>query len=154
MAETNKLRISVWAAYDGDVPLMMATQGSEDAPATVTELPRFASGLQREVYSWSTTEDVLGGIVETERREALSTALFAALRPDKAPAERGIDVLRRFTSLARATLSDGGTEWSASIGSPDDEGPRRLNPLLALAVHLEWLVAVHEGQPGISVTAR
>ena len=154
MSEVKRLRISIWAAYDGDGPLMLATPGSEDAPTTMTELPRVASGLQREVYSWSTTEDVFGGVVNAERRIALSEALFVALQPDKAPLERGIDVLRRFTALARVTLTDGGTEWSASTGSLDDEGPRRLNTLLALAAHLDWLASVHDGQPGISVTAR
>lgn len=154
MSETNKLRISVWAAHDGDVPLMLAPLACGDGEPTVKMLPRLASGLHREVYSWQTNEDVLGGIVDTERRKALSEALFTALRPDKAPSERGVNILARFVALARETLADGGTEWSASASSSDDDGARRLNPLLALVTHLEWLTSVHEGQPGISVTAR
>lgn len=154
MNETNKLKISVWAAYDGDARFIMATPGGEGADPIVRELPRFASGLHREVYSWQTTEDVLGGVVDQEHREALRKALFGALHPAKAPSERGLDVLVEFVARARTALADGRTEWTASHSSSDDEGVRRLNPLLALVTHLEWLVAVHEGQPNISITAR
>ena len=154
MNETNKLKISVWAAYDGDAPFIMAAPGGEGADPIVRELPRFASGLHREVYSWQTTEDVLGGVVDPEHREALSEALFIALHPVKAPSERGVDVLAEFVARARAALAEDRTEWSASDSSSDDDGVRRLNPLLALVTHLEWLVAVHDGQPNISITAR
>jgi hypothetical protein len=154
MHETNKLRISIWAAYDGDAPLMMVSNGGEAHEASAKELPRFVSGLHREVYSWQTTEDVLGGVVDASRRQALSEALFTAMKPDKPPSERGIEVLARFVTLAVETLANGGTEWSASASSADDDGPRRLNSLLALTSHLQWLAAVHDGQPGISVTAR
>ncbi len=152
MSETNKLRISVWLAYDGDAPLMMVTKSNEDS--IVKELPSAGSGLHREIYSWQTNEDVLGGVADPKCREALNEALFNALRPDNAPNERGIDALARFVALARETLADGVTEWSASSSSSDDDGARRLNPLLALITHLEWLASVYDGQPGISVTAR
>ena len=152
MSDTG-LRISVWAAHDSDASLMMATVGAGGEPA-IKELPRLASGLHREVYSWQINEDVLGGVVDIDRRHVLNEALFIALRPDKPPRERGIEVLARFVALARATIAEGGTEWSASASSSDDDGGRRLNPLLAVTAHLEWLSYVHEGQPGISVTAR
>jgi len=152
--ETSRLKISVWTAYEGDAPLIMATPGAEGAEPTVKELPRFASGLHREVYSWQTTEDVLGGVVDPTVREALSEALFGALHPAKPPSERGVVVLAKFVARARAALAEGRTEWSTSDSSSDDEGVRRVNPLLALVIHLEWLLAVHDGQPGISITAR
>lgn len=56
--------------------------------------------------------------------------------------------------LARQSLDAGQTEWSSSASAADDDGRRRINPLLAVANHLDWLCAVHAGQPGISVTAR
>ena len=154
MSETNKLRISVWAAHEHDAPLMMATLTSETGKPIIKELPRVASGLHREVYSWQTDEDVLGGVADLTRRAALREALFDTLRPDKAPNERGVNALKRFIRLARQTLAEGGAEWNVSVNSSDDDGERRLNSLLALTVHLEWLAAVHDGQPGISVTAR
>lgn len=154
MSETNKLRISVWAAHDHDAPLMIEGPCGENGKPMMKELPRVASGLHCEVYSWQTDEDVFGGVVDLTRRAALREALFDTLRPEKAPNERGVDALKRFIELARQTLAEGGVEWNVSVNSSDDDGERRLNSLLALTVHLEWLAAVHDGQPGISVTAR
>lgn len=153
MTDTNKLRISVWAVHVTDARLLMAAT-DDPAGTTVRQLPPAESGLHREVYAWQTDEDVLGGVADVTHREALSEALFSALRPDRQPQERGIEVLAIFVRLAREVLAAGATEWSSSTSTLDDDGVRRLNPLLALTSHLEWLVSVHEGQPGISVTAR
>ena len=154
MREATNLKISVWAEHDGDARLMMTTSGAVDKEPTVKALPRRGSGLHREVYSWQTNEDVLGGVKDMALREKLRIALFTALHPDKAPGERGIDVLASFVALARETIADGGTEWSESASSFDEDEARRINPLLALVTHLEWIASVHKDQPGISVTAR
>lgn len=154
MGEANKLRISVWLKYDGDAPLLMVSSDDGSGEQTVKQLARRASGLHREVYSWETNEDVLGGVPDESQRDALNAALFGALRPDLPPEKRGIDILAAFVALARQTLAAGQTEWSSSASAADDEGRRRINPLLAVANHLDWLCAVHSGQPGISVTAR
>jgi hypothetical protein len=154
MGEANKLRISVWLKYDGDAPLLMVSSDEGSGEQTVKQLARRASGLHREVYSWGTNEDVLGGVPDEAQREALNAALFDALRPDLPPENRGIEVLSSFVGLARRSLEAGHTEWSSSASAADDEGRRRINPLLAVVNHLDWLCAVHAGQPGISVTAR
>lgn len=154
MAEANKLRISVWLEYDGDAPLLMVSSDDGSGEQTVKHLARRSSGLHREVYSWETNEDVLGGVPNEAERDALNAALFGALRPDLPPERRRIGVLAEFVTLARNTLEAGRTEWSLSASAPDDDGRRRVNPLLAVTNHLDWLCAVHAGQPGISVTAR
>ena len=154
MSEANKLRISVWLKYDGDAPLLMVSSDEGSGEQRVKQLARRASGLHREVYSWGTNEDVLGGVPDEAQRDALNAALFGALRPDLPPEKRGIEVLFSFVALARQSLDAGQTEWSSSASAADDEGRRRINPLLAVTNHLDWLCAVHAGQPGISVTAR
>ena len=154
MSEANKLRISVWLEYDSDARLLMVSSDDDSGEQTVRQLARHASGLHREVYSWETNEDLLGGIPDEAQRDGLNAALFGALRPDLPPESRGIEVLSTFVALARRTLEAGQTEWSSSVSAADDDGRRRINPLLAVTNHLDWLCAVHAGQPGLSVTAR
>ena len=154
MGEANKLRVSVCLKYDGDAPLLMVSSDGGSGEQTVKQLARRATGLHREVYSWGTNEDVLGGVPDEAQRDALNAALFGALRPDLPPESRGIEVLASFVALARRSLDARETEWSLSASAADDDGRRRINPLLAVANHLDWLCAVHVGRPGISVTAR
>ena len=117
MGEANKLRISVWLKYDGDAPLLMVSSDEGSGEQTVKQLARRASGLHREVYSWETNEDVLGGVPDETQRDALNAALFGALRPDLPPGDRGIEVLSSFVALARQSLEAGQTEWSFSASA-------------------------------------
>ena len=85
--------------------------------------------------------------------EELLSERFDASRP---PNERRFEALRDFLDEAAKIVDGGGAEWTGSQDAPveDEDVPYRLNPLLALRLHLEWLYAVFAGQPGVSVSIR
>lgn len=120
----------------------------------IRELRSLGHGLHQEVFSWRMMEDAFGGITVDEDRLRLSSLLLDGLSVSKDPNSRGIIKLREFLADAQAVVADGKVEWSGSQSSINDDEERRLNPLLALINHLDWLANVFDEHPGISVTVR
>lgn len=154
MAEAAKLKVAIWKSFVPETALILASSASEsDIGPSVRELSSDSAGLHREVYAWRMSEDPLGGVVEADDRDELTSLLRDALGMQVQPNERSISNLRAFLARAGKVL-DGGVEWSGSQSAASEDEEHRLNALLALSNHLEWLAAVFDEQPSISVTVR
>ncbi|MCY4184792.1 MAG: hypothetical protein OXD45_05710 [Rhodobacteraceae bacterium] len=110
------------------------------------------------IYTWSTPEDFFDGIEDTDYRNDLNQLLFDKLNEKKPPEERGIIVLKEFVKKAEMGLHENKVEWiiSQSDGGfyHEEENGTKINALLALTLHLKWLIECFGDQPGISVTVR
>ena len=122
MGETSKLKISIWKSYIPDATLILAppaTSTENESERSVRELSSDGVGLHKEVYSWRMADDPFGGVVSSERREALSVLLRDQLTIEIQPTERTIAKLRAFIEQAKADM-DAGVEWSGSQSYCDD----------------------------------
>lgn len=147
-----KLTLSIWR--DFVPPRLLALPGEEGRQLLDSE-----SGLQEEIYSWRPREDIFAGISDEAIRMDLHDRLVGKLDVSKPPGERRIAVLKDFVVTAEATIDAGDATFapseSGSDEDPDDEGRQvDTNPLLALTMHLRWLLACFENRPGISVSVR
>ena len=145
-------RLSLWKDY---VPQrrLIATQVEENGqpPKVIVQ-----ENLQEEIYSWHTLEDPFGGVTDTELRQELRHALMERLNPSLPPTQRGIDVLEEFAQLAEMAIVDHKVEWIWGHGASQhsDAMVEPLNSLLALKLHVDWLLACFTARPGISVSVR
>lgn len=146
-----KLKLSVWRDYIPSKALVL--HRGVDAPR---HLPSSDSALQQEIYCWHTREDPFAGISDDEIRAKLRSLLLDAFDPSLPPSERRFSSLRPFLEEASRAVNDQKSEWAISQDPPadDEEWPYRLNPLLALKLHLDWLTGCFLEQPGISVSVR
>jgi hypothetical protein len=114
------------------------------------------SDLQQEIYTWQTKEDPFAGISDEGARGKLRSLLFDRFEASQPPANRAITSLKDFIDAADAIIERKEAEWMVSLDAPfeDEDTPYRINPLLALNQHLDWLVSTFSGQPGISVSIR
>ena len=144
--ESNTLRVlSIWQRFTPSRRLLSA----DDAQRLDQ-----ASDLHEEVYSWQIREPVLDGVANDQERERLD-AVLVRLDVNHGPEERGIGVLDEFVTLARQLIESGGSSTIAgqSGGDAEEETPQ-LDALLALTLHLKWLVTCFADRPGISVSIR
>ncbi len=71
-----------------------------------------------------------------------------------------MEVLKDFVIAAEAAIESGAAAYapsdSGSDEDSDDNGISRINinPLLALTMHLSWLLSCFGNRPGISVSVR
>lgn len=131
-----KLKVSIWRDFVPNRSMLLRLAGEQDH-----RLLGGDSDLQLEVFSWQMREDHLSGIIDDTARLRLRDLLVDRFDPSRPPSERRFEALREFLDHAAKVLDEGGTEWTGSQdASVDDEDtPYRLNPLLALRSHLEWL---------------
>ena len=110
------------------------------------------------IYTWSTPEDFLDGIEDTDFRDNLHQLLFDKLSEEKPPKERGIIVLKEFVAKAERGLNENKAEWviSKSDGGfhNEEDNGSKINVLLAFILHLKWLIDCFDDQPSISVSVR
>ena len=148
-----KLTLSIWR--DFVPPRLLALTGEEGRQLLDSE-----SGLQEEVYSWRPREDVFAGISDDATRMDLHDRLVGRLDVSKPPGERRMAVLEDFVRAAEAAIDSGAATCAPSESGSDedfddDERSRiDINPLLALTMHLRWLLDCFENRPGISVSVR
>lgn len=116
----------------------------------------YESDLQQEVYSWQMREDPFGGVYDEGTRTRLHELLVDRFEASRPPSERRVEALGEFLDKAGQVVEAGQAEWTVSQDSPvdDEDVPYRLNPLLALKLHLEWVANIFGGRPGISVSIR
>ncbi|GAA3714601.1 hypothetical protein GCM10022268_24150 [Sphingomonas cynarae] len=146
-----KLKLSVWRDFNPSRALIQWRQESSEVHLLSAD-----RDLQQEVYSWQMKEDPFGGVPDDAIRANLHALLMERFASSKSPSDRRVDLLQDFISEAKRVVRDGQSEWTGSQAAPDDDedAPYMLNPLLALALHLDWLRASFSGQPGISVSIR
>ena len=147
------LTLSIWKDF---VPRRaLALPGEEGGQLLTSE-----SGLQEEVYSWRLREDAFAGISDHDTRMNLHDRLVERLDVSKPPCERRMAVLEEFVNAAEAKIESGAaacarSESESDRDSDDDDRSRiDINPLLALTMHLRWLLSCFENRPGISVSVR
>ncbi|MCY4343955.1 MAG: hypothetical protein OXE83_10335 [Gammaproteobacteria bacterium] len=113
-----------------------------------------ASELHEEVYSWQIREPVLDGVANDQDRERLG-AILARFDVNRRPDERSLAVLQEFVASAEQVIESGGSgSIAGQSGSDTEEEAPEIDALLALTLHLKWLVACFANRPGISVSVR
>ena len=95
-------------------------------------------------------------MTDEDARTRLRELLVDRLEASQPPSKRRIEALNEFLNEAQRVIDAGQAEWTVSQSAPvdDEDAPYRLNPLLALKLHLEWLASTFKGQPGITVSVR
>ena len=148
MAEIVHLKLSIWRNFAPLQPISLYDEqtGSRMIDSDVN--------LQTEVYSWS-SEEPFSGIASEAVRDRLRELLVDGLAISLPPTERGLDALDRFVVEAENAIRTGEAGPVPINDLPVDRGPHgaiETNPLLALVLHLKWLVACFKDRPGISVS--
>ena len=148
--ESTQAWLSIWRNFAPSAPL--AVQDADAGWRIVDTDWR----LQEQVYSWPLPTDPFGGVDDEGVRDDLRKALFDRLDVSLRPGQRGIAVLREFVEKAKRAVKEGhaGPLPAATSTTPSTHPPMEPNPLLALAIHLEWLVRCFGGRPHVSVTIR
>lgn len=144
-----EFRLSVWRTVHPDRRLVL--RRDEDASSR----PVNPDNLQEEVYAWSLHEDPFAGIADDHIRENLNR-LLARLEASHPPSDRGFAVIDEFVEKALKAV-ESGDAVSSEVQDPraDRDGtPDKMNALLALALHLDWLSRCFADRPGISVSIR
>ena len=144
-------RLSVWRDFTPTAAL--ALQNVEAGWRLVTR----ESGLQEEVYSWPLPPDPFGGIDDESVRDDLRKALLDRLDVSLPPTQRRVDVLCEFVVKAERAIKEGHSRPLPSDSAPEalsTHTPLEPNPLLALTVHIKWLVRCFGDRPNVSVTIR
>lgn len=149
--DTNvQFHLSIWRDYTPphSVALRSEQTGEEQ---TGFQVVTPENGLQAEVYSWPLRTDVWVGISDEEVRMHLSDKLLDRLAVTLPPAERSLEVLGDFVIEAEKAIASGEAS-SVPVGVGD--ATVEFNPLLALVLHLKWLIRCFKDRPGISVSIR
>lgn len=139
----DQLFLSIWRDY---TPPHVVALHAEPTGGHVVAPP-----LQKQVYEWRLRTDVWAGIPNDEVRRRLGDQLFDRLDVTLPPAERSLAVLSDFIIAAEQAIASG----HAGL-VPVDVGDATIgmNPLLALVLHLKWLIRCFADRPGISVSIR
>ena len=149
-----KFTLTIWRDFVPPRPLAISTQ--EDRRQVFDS----ESGLQEQVYSWPLREDAFAGVADDEDRKKLHERLVDQLADSNPPSQRRLDVLRDFIAASEKVIDAGGVSFvqseSRHEGNAGEEEHDRVevNSLLALTIHLKWLVACFGDRPGISVSVR
>lgn len=149
-----KFTLTIWRDFVPPRPLAINTQ--EDGRQVFDS----DSGLQEQVYSWPFREDAFAGVADDESRNELHECLVSPFADSNPPSERQLETLRDFIAASEKVIDAGGVSCVQSESWRDgstEEGEHdrvEINSLLALTVHLKWLVACFGDRPGISVSIR
>lgn len=146
-----KLRISVWRDFTPPKALTLRGRTGDGHYLLTND-----AELQQEVFTWQMREDPFGGISDELKRKKLREFLVDRFQASHPPARRRVEALRDFLKEVDLVMDSGEVEWMVSQDAPaeDEEDPYKVNPLLALKLHLEWILESFAGQPGVSVSIR
>ncbi len=151
MVEDNpELVLSIWKKFSPGRKLLGS---GENSPPIAID----AENLQEEVYSWKILEPPFDCISNDDARQALHEILVDRLSVSRSPETRRIEVLSEFISIAESVMKKGQAEWistHSSLMEVNKAGVDVVNPLLALTLHLKWLLDCFADRPGISVSIR
>ena len=157
MAEgtTVKFTLTIWRDFVPPRPLAIDTH--EDGRQVFDS----DSGLQEQIYSWPVREDAFAGISDDQTRTELHDRLVNRLADSTPPSERRLEVLKEFIVASEKVIEARGVSCvqseSRSQENTNNEEERdriEVNSLLALVIHLKWVVACFSHRPGISVSVR
>ena len=154
MTATAKLTFSIWRDYEPPRPISFSSQDAPNRPVHTDGL------FQEQIYSWSLREDAFSGVSDDKVRESLREKLVEQFSDDKPPSERKLNGLQRFIDLVDEALEAKqvdpvqSEDLESEHAEPGDSSQIEINSLLALAIHLKWVIACFSQLPGISVTVR
>lgn len=149
VTESKQAWLSIWRNFAPSAPLAV-----QDAEAGL-RIVDTDSGLQEQVYSWPLSTHLFGCIEDEGVRSDLREALYDRLDVSLPLAQRGIAVLHEFVEKAERAISAGHAgpvPTDSTSAAPSTHNPLEPNPLLALVVHLKWLVRCFGDRPNVSVT--
>ena len=139
----DQLFLSIWRDYTP--PHVVALHAEQTGGQVV------APTLQKQVYSWRLRTDVWAGVPNEEVRRRLGDHLFERFDFTLPPAERSLAALSDFITAAEGAIASGDAGLvPVEVGDATIE----MNPLLALVLHLKWLIRCFADRPGISVSIR
>ena len=144
-----EFRLSVWRNVHPGRRLALRGDGDADSRSVDTD------NLQEEVYAWSMHEDPFAGITDDRIRKDLKL-LFARLGASHPPSDRSFAVIDEFVEKALEAV-ESGTAVASEVQDPraDRDGTSdKMNALLALTLHLDWLSRCFTDRPGVSVSIR
>lgn len=139
-----QLRLSIWRDYTPPRPLALR----DDQVAFQAVIPE--NRLQEEVYSWPLYQDAFAGIQREDIRSRLRKQLDS-LDVSHPPAERTLTELDKFVTAAEKVIA---ANEAASVPWESGSMTVEINPLLALMLHMKWLLRCFKDRPGISVSKR
>ncbi len=146
--------LSIWRDFVPSRPIAFVTD--EEARQVFDA----DSILQEKIYSWRAREDVFAGILDDETRRGLHERLVEQLSDSKDPSERRLEVLQGFVDASQKAIVAGQVRpvpsKSRTSGEFETEELDQIevNSLLALTIHLKWIIACFDKRPGISVLVR
>ena len=138
-------RLSIWRDYTP--PRIVALRTEQTGGQVVAP----EHEMQAEVYSWPSRTDVWAGIPNEEVRRRLIDKLLERLDFTLPPAERSLVVLSDFIAAAEQAIANGD---AGLVPIAAGDATVAMNPLLALVLHLKWLIQCFADRPGISVSIR
>jgi hypothetical protein len=146
-----KLKLSIWRNFVPNSSLVFRAAAGQQGHVMVGD-----THLQEEIYTWHLKEDAFGGVTDEGIRAELQQLLVDTFSASHAPEQRRFAVLDEFLQKADAAIEAKHAEWTVCQDAPvdDEDIPYRINSLLALKLHLQWLANCFAGQPGISVSIR
>jgi len=149
--DTNvQFHLSIWRDYTPPHSIALRSEQTGDKqPGFQVMTPE--NELQTEVYSWSLRTDVWVGIPDEEVRRRLSDKLLDRLDVTLPPDERSLVVLVDFVTAAEQAIASGA---AGPVPVVVGDATVEFNPLLALVLHLKWLIRCFKDRPGISVSIR
>ena len=150
-SESPPFKISLWKDYVPERTLVTADSGQTSGASKIL----IRDNLQEEIYAWQTSEDPFGGITDAAVRKEIRQLLVERLNPSLEPSKRRVSVLNEFVAKAESAITARQVEWGLGGNqSNDDEEVAPINSLLALTLHIKWLIACFERRPDISVSVR
>jgi hypothetical protein len=153
--ESPGLEINVWRPARLTAKMFQVTEEAETASWTRLAVD---AKLLESVYQWSTTVDIWGGFLNSDKTEQVRTLLLRNFDPRILPEKRLVADLKSATAALKALASTPGElDWQdcESIGTNyGEDDTSRMNTALALLQQLSWIERVFKNVPDASVTIR
>ncbi len=154
-SESKQFSLTVWRPSRLARDLAQYSHGSEGATFTRVHAPEH---FYEAAYSWSTREDIWGGVVEQGTTENLRKLLMITFSPTTPPEKRDMNALSLALKEMKPLLgNDSVISWqdlSEQAEELDVDSITRANLIVALFHHLSWIHSVYQDIPGVSITIR
>ncbi len=147
-------RLEVWrpASYDRQLAYQ---KDSDGMTPDVNEL--HPDRIHEQAYSWKIKGDIWTALTIEDDAKYLKEAFTRGFISDLSPDKRSFDKLKTILEKLSDYLDDENNRlwqiWEQPIDE-DEDNTYRIQPLMSLYYHLNWLYEVFHDVPGASVTIR
>ena len=153
MTET-LFRLEVWRPASFDRQLAYQKDHDGITPS-VNELHR--DRIHEQAYSWKIKGDIWTAFTNDDDAQKIREVFTREFISDLSPDERSFDKLKTILEKLLNYLNDENNRrwqtWGQTIDEEEDN-TYRIQPLMSLYYHLNWLYEVFHDVPGASVTIR